>query len=240
MLAEAPAGHRVAAAQGARAVRARAEQLAARAPGADRRSREGRGSNPDLQRKAIQYLGVNGRRRESRRCWPRSTRRPPTSTSSARSCAPTWSPAIGPACSPPPPARSSPELRQEAVRQLGVMGAREELWQLYQKETRRRGQAPDPAGALRRRRRDAPDRARQHRDRTPSCGRRAVRHLGTMGRTETGDALVGLYAEGEGRRHQAHRHQRAVRAGQRRVAGRHRPQGNRSGDEARDGVRSCR
>ena len=29
----------------------------------------------------------------------------------------------------------APELRQEAVRQLGVMGAREELWQLYQKET---------------------------------------------------------------------------------------------------------
>ena len=32
-------------------------------------------------------------------------------------------------------AEKSPELRSEAVRQLGMMGAREELWQLYQKES---------------------------------------------------------------------------------------------------------
>ena len=29
----------------------------------------------------------------------------------------------------------SPQLRAEAVRQLGMMGARDEVWQLYQKET---------------------------------------------------------------------------------------------------------
>ncbi len=46
----------------------------------------------------------------------------------------------------------NPELRQEAVRQLGPMGAREELWQMYQKETHRRSEAPDPAVAVRQRR----------------------------------------------------------------------------------------
>ena len=30
---------------------------------------------------------------------------------------------------------TTPELRAEAVQQLGVMGAHEELWQLYQKES---------------------------------------------------------------------------------------------------------
>ena len=33
------------------------------------------------------------------------------------------------------PTEKAPELRTEAVHQLGMLGAREELWQLYQKES---------------------------------------------------------------------------------------------------------
>ena len=41
----------------------------------------------------------------------------------------------GPPARAPRKAEQNPELRAEAVRQLGAMGANEELWQLYQKET---------------------------------------------------------------------------------------------------------
>ena len=80
------------------------------------------------------------------------------------------------------------------MRQLGPMGAREELWQMYQKESTRRGEAPDPAVAVRQRRCDAPDRV-ANTEQNPELRRRAVQHLGTMGRTKTGDALVGIYAK---------------------------------------------
>jgi hypothetical protein len=94
----------------------------------------GTGSNPDLQRKAIQYLGVAGNA-ENRQVlsdiYQSSTdvdikrqilRAYMISGDRTRVLAA----ATG---------EKLPELRQEAVRQLGVMGAREELWQLYRKET---------------------------------------------------------------------------------------------------------
>ena len=109
-------------------------------------------SNPDVQRRAIQYLGVHGStenrailadiyasssdvdikradpalvhggRRQGARARPRRTPR------RCRSCA------------------------RKRCASSAPMGAREELWQMYQKESRRRGEAADPAGAVRRRR----------------------------------------------------------------------------------------
>jgi len=87
-----------------------------------------------------------------------------------------------------------PELRQEAVRQLGVMGAREELWQMYQKETvvevkRQILQSLFVGGDATRLIEVA------NSEQNADLRRTAVRHLGTMGRTKTGDALVGIYAK---------------------------------------------
>jgi HEAT repeat protein len=88
----------------------------------------------------------------------------------------------------------NPDLRQEAVRQLGPMGAREELWQMYQKES-----SPDVKrqilGALF----VSGDSAHlidvANSEQNVDLRRRAVQHLGTMGRTATGEALVGIYAK---------------------------------------------
>ena len=95
----------------------------------------GTGRNPDLQRKAIQYLGVARQPREPPAARPRSTS-PSTDVDVKRQMLRSYmvsgdrarvlAAATG---------EKQPELRQEAVRQLGVMGAREELWQLYQKES---------------------------------------------------------------------------------------------------------
>ena len=86
----------------------------------------------------------------------------------------------------------SPELRQEAVRQLGVMGAREELRQLYQKESdvdvkRQILQALFVAGDSERLVELA------NGETNPQLRLAAVRHLGTMGSQRTGPALVTLY-----------------------------------------------
>jgi len=84
-----------------------------------------------------------------------------------------------------------PELRGEAIRQLGVMGAREEIWQLYQKETsvevkKKILQAMWISGDL--------DKVSQLASRDPDRELRltAIRDLGLMGE-KAGDALVALY-----------------------------------------------
>jgi HEAT repeat protein len=84
------------------------------------------------------------------------------------------------------------ELRAEAVRQLGVMGAHEELWQMYQKESaldvkKQILQAMfvgDNATRL-------IDLAKT--EKNPELRRTAVRNLGLMGTQRTGDALVEIY-----------------------------------------------
>lgn len=86
-----------------------------------------------------------------------------------------------------------PELRAEAVRQLGLMGAQAELWQLYQSETSTEvkghiiqalfiGGGADRLGEL----------ARGEKD--PELRRKAIRNLGLMGREHTEASLVALYA----------------------------------------------
>jgi HEAT repeat protein len=151
------------------------------------------GSNPDVQRRAIQYLGVNGTADnrailadiyassndvDVKRAILRSFM---VSGDKARmlSLAQT---------------EKSPELRLEAVRQLGPMGAREELWSLYAKET-----SVDVKRQIMQSLFVAGDSARvielANSEQNPELRRRAIQYLGTMGRTQTGEALVGLYAK---------------------------------------------
>jgi HEAT repeat protein len=151
------------------------------------------GSNPDVQRRAIQYLGTHGSR-ENRAILAeiyagsgdvdikrQILRAFMVSGDRARVLAAANTEKV-------------PELRQDAVRLLGSMGAREELWQMYQKESavevkRQILQSLFVAGEAGRLVEVA------NSEPNPELRRRAVQHLGTMGRTKTGDALVGIYAK---------------------------------------------
>jgi HEAT repeats len=148
-------------------------------------------ANPDLQRKAIQYIGMTGRG-ENRQVLSeiyQSTADVDVKRQILRAymIAGDRERVLAAATG-----EKAPELRQEAVRQLGVMGAREELRQLYQKETavevkRQILQALFVGG-------DA-TRLIELANTEPNAElrRAAVRHLGTMGASRTGEALVALY-----------------------------------------------
>jgi len=87
-----------------------------------------------------------------------------------------------------------PELRTEAVRQLGVMGAQDELWQLYQKESvvaikREMLTALGISGAAPR----LIEVANSERD--PELRVTAVRQLGIVGGQPAADALVAVYTK---------------------------------------------
>jgi HEAT repeat protein len=150
-----------------------------------------KGGNPDLQRKAIQYLGVHGGR-ENRELLAqvysasqdvdikrRILRAFGVSGDRARVVAAATTETV-------------PELRAEAVQQLGVMGAHDELWQLYQKESsadikKRIIQAMFVGGNA--------TRLIELANGEPNVElrRAAIRNLGLMGSTRTGDALTALY-----------------------------------------------
>jgi HEAT repeat protein len=149
--------------------------------------------NPDLQRRAIQYLGTNGTR-ENRELLAeiyssssdidvkrRILRAFMVSGDRARVLAAATT-------------ESAPELRAEAVRQLGVMGAHDELWQLYQKEStidvkKQILQAMFVGGHA--------TRLIELANSEPNAElrRTAIRNLGVMGSRQTGDALVALYGK---------------------------------------------
>lgn len=149
--------------------------------------------NPDLQRQAIQYLGTNGtaenrqlladiyaastdidvKRRILRAFMVAGDRQRVLAAATSE---------------------SAPELRAEAVRQLGVMGAHDELWQLYQKEStvdvkKQILQAMFVGGNATR----LIELANNERD--AELRRTAIRNLGLMSSRQTADALVGLYAK---------------------------------------------
>lgn len=148
---------------------------------------------PDLQEKAIQYLGVHGGR-ENRALLSeiyaasndvgikkRVLRAFMVSGERDRVMAA----ATG---------EQNPELRSEAVRQLGVMGAHAELAQLYQKETsvevkKQILQAMFVGGDANR----LIELARN--EPNAELRRTAVRNLGLMGSQRTGPALVEIYAK---------------------------------------------
>ena len=149
--------------------------------------------NPDLQRKALQYLGTNGTR-ENRELLAeiysassdvdvkrRILRAFMVAGDRARVLAAATT-------------ESAPELRAEAVRQLGVMGAHDELWQLYQKESsvdvkKQILQAMFVGGNATRLIELA------NSESNPELRRTAIRNLGIMGSRQTADALVGLYTK---------------------------------------------
>jgi HEAT repeat protein len=86
----------------------------------------------------------------------------------------------------------NPELRAEAVGQLGAMSAHEELWQLYQKETsidvkRRILRSMHAGGSVDR----LIDLAKS--EQNPELRKEAVRALGLMRSTRTGEVLVQIY-----------------------------------------------
>jgi HEAT repeat protein len=87
----------------------------------------------------------------------------------------------------------NPELRLEAVSQLGNMGAHEELWQLYQKEPaadvkRRIIRSMMAGGSI--------DRLIElaKSEQNPELRREAVRALGTLRSARSGDVLLQIYA----------------------------------------------
>ena len=87
----------------------------------------------------------------------------------------------------------NPELRAEAVRQLGQMGANDELWLMYQKDTsvdvkRQILSAMQVSGNTTR----MVEIARTEKD--PDLRLRAVRNLGVMGGKAAADALLEIYA----------------------------------------------
>jgi HEAT repeat protein len=148
-------------------------------------------SNPDLQGKAIEYLGVHGGR-ENREMLAeiyaassdvnikrRILRSFGVSGERARVLAVATT-------------EASPELRAAAVQQLGVMNAHEELWQLYQKEQsldikKRILQAMFVGGNATRLIEIA------NSEQNPELRRSAIRNLGHMGGQKTGDALTAIY-----------------------------------------------
>ena len=148
---------------------------------------------PDLQERAIQYLGVHGGR-ENRALLSeiytasndigikrRVLRAFMVAGERDRLLAAATSEKV-------------PELRAEAVQQLGVMGAHAELTQLYQKETsldvkKRILQAMFVGG-------DATRLIELARTETnPELRRTAVRNLGLIGSQRTGSALVEIYGK---------------------------------------------
>jgi HEAT repeats len=148
-------------------------------------------SNPDLQRKAIDYLGVHGsaenrallaeiyqsssdvdvKRRILRAFMVSGERQRLLAAATGE---------------------KEPALRAEAVRQLGVMGAHDELWQLYQKEASvdvktQILQAMFVGGNA--------TRLIELATSEPNADLRlaAIRGLGLMGASQTGQALVTMY-----------------------------------------------
>ena len=149
------------------------------------------GSNPDLQMKAIQYIGMQGsqpNRQLLGEIYTSSTdvdvkRQILRAYMMAGDRERVLAAATG---------EKSPQLRAEAMRQLGMMGAGDEVWQLYQKETdaQVRGQiiqglfmGGDSTHLL----------EVANNDTNMDLRRRAIQHLGMLGRDRTGDAILNIY-----------------------------------------------
>ncbi len=192
-------------------------------------------SSPDLQNRAIDYLGTQGGNGEPRGARGNLHARRPTSTSSGASCARSWSRATRDRLLTAAQSEQNADLRAEAVQQLGVMGAHDALWQLYQKETavdvkKRIIQAMFVGGDV--------DRLIElaKTEKNPELRRTAIRNLGIMGSKKASDALIEIYNTDKDPEIRKSGHQRALRPGQRLGSRRSRAQGTGSGDEEGDRV----
>jgi HEAT repeat protein len=148
-------------------------------------------SHPDLQRRAIQYLGIHGGR-ESRALLADIYKNTSDVDVKRRILQAFMVSGERARLLEVAQAETVPELRGEAVKQLGVMGAHDELWQLYTKESSRDVkkqilQAMFVGGNSER----LVQLAKSESD--PELRRLAVRNLGLMGSKRTGDALVEIY-----------------------------------------------
>jgi len=152
---------------------------------------KGNGATPDVQFKAIQYLGLHGNR-ESRAALGDIYSSTTDVDIKRRILRAFMVGGEKDRLLTAAQSEQNPELRAEAVRQLGVMGANEELWTMYQKESsldvkKQIMQAMFVGGNSTR----MIDLAKS--ERTPELRRVAVRNLGLMGGKRTGDALVEIY-----------------------------------------------
>jgi HEAT repeat protein len=148
-------------------------------------------SNPDLQLRAIKYLGIMGGN-DNRQILAdvyRASSDSAVKRSIIRSFMVSGDRArlLGLAKS-----ETVPELRGEAVQQLGVMGAHTELAELYSTETsvdvkKRIIQAMFVGGSADK----LLELAKSEKD--PTLRRTAVRNLGLMGSSRTGDAIKAIY-----------------------------------------------
>jgi hypothetical protein len=151
------------------------------------------GSNPDLQLKAIQYLGVHGGR-ENRELLAQiydSSQDVDIKRRILRSFAISGDRTRVLAAAT---TEATPELRAEAVQQLGVMGAHEELWTLYQKEStvdvkKRIIQAMFVGGTVTRMSELALN------EPNVELRRAAIRNLGLMRAAKTSETLNTLYGK---------------------------------------------
>ena len=149
-------------------------------------------SIPELQSKAIQYLGVNGGR-ESRAALAEIYSSSTDVDVKRRILRAFMAAGEKDRVLNAAQTEQNPELRAEAVRQLGAMGANDELWQMYQKETsvdvkRQILSAMQVGGNTAR----MVEIAKSEKD--ADLRRLAVRNLGVMGGRAASDALVEIYS----------------------------------------------
>jgi HEAT repeat protein len=149
------------------------------------------GSTPELQSKAIQYLGVMGNA-ESRATLSEVYAASTDVDVKRRILRAFMTAGEKQRLLTAAQTEQNAELRGEAVRQLGAMGANDELWQMYTKESavpvrKQIIQAMFVGGNATR----MIELARTEKD--PELRGAAVRNLGLMGGTQTAEALLGLY-----------------------------------------------
>ncbi len=149
-------------------------------------------STPELQSRAIAYLGTQGGR-ESRAVLAEVYGSTTDADTKRRILRSFMSAGEKDRVLAAAQSEQIPEVRLEAVRLLGAMGAHEELWQLYQKETsldvkKQILSAMFAGGNVTRMIELAKT------EQNPELRRTAVRNLANMGSRRTGDVLLEIYA----------------------------------------------
>ena len=149
-------------------------------------------AHPEIQSKAIQYLGVHGGR--DNRALLAEVYQSTTNVSVKKRVLRAWMVSgekdriLAAATT-----EKTPELRAEAIQQLGVMGAQDELMKLYAQETTKEVKKKILQSMFIGGRADRLiELAKTEQD--PELRRIAVRNLGLMGSSRTGQALVEIYS----------------------------------------------
>jgi hypothetical protein len=148
------------------------------------------GSNPDLQMKAVHYLGVMGGRQELGDVYAA------TNDAEVKRAALHGLLVAGAKDQLLSAAKGekNPELRREAIHWLGAMGAEPELWQLYQAEPSLEGkQAILHALFIGGNTEHLLEVARTAKE--PELRQQAIHWLGASGSPQAGDALAAMYSE---------------------------------------------